>query len=49
MHPLVTECGDRAIEGGAYIADIAAKRHERFSHHFSVPFPGWQSIGGTPP
>src|SRR6185295_5668272 len=35
----VTECGDRAIEGGAYIADIAAKRDERLSHHSGVPVP----------
>ena len=44
-HTAVTERGDRAIEGGAHVADIAAERDERFSH--DVPVPASVSVGGT--
>ena len=47
-HPLVTECGDRAIEGGAYIADIAAKRDQRFSHISVSRSPGGNPLAARP-
>jgi hypothetical protein len=47
MHPLLTESGDRAIEGGAHIANIAAKRDERFSHNL-VSSQGGNSLAARP-